>query len=143
MSDAPRTRVDLIDRALECLGVLVDGQAPTAAMREKIDKILDGHMASLRVEEIVYVANYGTSSPPAGGEIAAEHFLPIADTLAWRAAPTFNLAGDPALKAQDILARDELKRLTRPARSRRMLRVDPQTRMTSRAGAGGNFTSGT
>lgn len=145
MSEAPRTRIDLIDKAIENLGVLVEGQAVTAAMRQKVDRIFDGHIAELRIEEIVYVADIGTpggtSGPPTGGEIPAEYFNPLSHTLAWAAAPGFSLAGDPSLATLDQLARDTLRRLTKPARTRRTLRVDPALRMQSRV-TQGNFTEG-
>lgn len=142
MSTTPKTRRELIDRVLDNLGVLVEGQAPAEEMVSKVDKLVDSHMASLRTREIVYVAQLGTASPPAGGEFDLELFLAIADSLAFRAAPAFNLAGDASLKALAILAEDELRVIARPARTRRMLRVDKQTR-TDRRHSTGNFTRGT
>jgi hypothetical protein len=134
--------MDLIDQVLDNLGVLVEGQSPTTELRNKIDRLVDANVEMLRVEEICYIADIGTAGPPAGGSIELKLFLPLADTLAWACSPSFNLAGDPSLKALDVLARDRLLVLTRPERSRRMLSVDPATRTPRRTGSG-NFSSGT
>ena len=141
MSDAPKTRRDLIDRAIENLGVLIEGQAISNAMVQKVDRILDGHFAELRTEEIVYVSDYGTPNPPTGGEIPAEYFNPLSHTLAWGAASGFSLAGDPSLAALDTLARETLRRLTRPGRTRRPLKLDAQLRMRTRV-TPGSFSEG-
>lgn len=141
MSEAARTRIALIDKAIENLGVLVEGQAITAAMRQKVDRIFDGHLAELRTEEIVYIADVGTENPPLGGEIPAEYFNSLGHTLAWAAASGFSLAGDPSLASLDQLARDTLRRLTKPGRTRRTLKVDPQLRPQTRV-TQGNFTEG-
>lgn len=142
---ADRTRIDLIDKTIENLGVLVEGQTPTAAMRQKVDRVLDGHIAELRIEEIVYIADAGVagsnSGPPSSGAIPEEYFNPVSHTLAWSAASSFSLAGDPSLAAQDQLARDTLRRLTRPGRTRRPLKLDPALRMQTRV-TQGNFTEG-
>ena len=143
MSETPRTRVDLIDEAIANLGVLVEGQAVSNAMRQKVDRVLDGHLAQLRVQEIVYIADAGTPNPPAGGEIPVEYFSPLSHTLAWAAAPGFSLAGDPSLKALDGLAREELRVMNRPGRTRRTLRLDSQLRMQTRVTSSGNFSEGT
>lgn len=142
MSTTPKTRVELIDQVLDNLGVLVEGQSPTAEMRAKVDRLVDAHCASLRTREVIYIADTGTASPPTGGEFDLEIFLPLADTLAMRSAPAFNLAGDASLMALSIRGEDELRVLARPQRTRRMLRVDPQTRSPSRISSG-NFTRGT
>lgn len=142
MSEAARTRVELIDRALENLGILVEGQSPTDTQRQKVDRIVDSHLAELRVEDIVYIADYGTSDPPQGGEFPAEYFLALANTLAWAAAPSFSLAGDPSLKVLDDIGRDALRRLTRVPRTRRALKCDPAIRVRTIVGRG-SFTTGT
>lgn len=143
---ATKTRVELIDRALEQLGILVEGQTPTADMRQKVDRLLDAHIRTLENLEITYVPNAGTaggvSSAPTGGTIELEIFLPLADTLAWAAASGFNLAGDPSLKVLNDQAEMLLRRIGRPSRSRRMLQVDAATRSQARVSTG-NFTRGT
>jgi hypothetical protein len=139
------TRRELIDAALDALGVIVEGQSTPDELVAKVDKVLDPAMATLRVLDIVDVtapAILGTPSPPANGEFPEELCLPLADWLAWSAAPKFNLAGDPALKALAIEAEDTLRRLTAGSRTRRMLRVDKALRSGTRRGRG-SFSQGT
>ena len=139
------TRRQLIDKALDDLGVLVQGQASTAEMVDKVDKVLNPCMAQLRVLEIIDVTApsiLGTAAPPNAGEFPEEFSLALASVLAWAAAPGFNLAGDPALKVLNDQAEDTLRRLVRPGRTRRMLRVDKAVRGGSRYGTG-SFTRGT
>lgn len=139
---ATKTRVELIDQVLDNLGVLVEGQAPTAEMRSKVDRLIDPHIASLENREITYIPETGTANPPTGGEFEEALFLPLADSLAMRCAPSFNLAGDPSLKALAILGEDELEVLGRAPRTMRMLQCDKATRGYSFRGTG-NFTRGT
>jgi hypothetical protein len=139
----PWTRRELIDAALENMGVLVHGQTVSDEMVDKVDQVFDPSMEMLRVLEIIDVtAIIGTPDPPAGGEFPPEVCLPLSDYLAFAAAPSFNLAGDPALKVLSDQAENTLRRLVRPARSRRMLRVDKATRTSSRIGRG-SFSQGT
>jgi len=142
MTDTPKTRLDLIDRALENLGILVEGQAPTAEMRQKVDRVIDPRVAELRVDEVIYLADVGTTNPPAGGQIPVECFLALADVIAWAAAPSFSLAGDPSLKVLGDLGEDRLRTIARPPKSRRMLRTDTATRPQGR-GRPGSFSRGT
>jgi hypothetical protein len=140
------TRRELIDAALENLGVLVQGQTISDEMVAKVDIVLDPAMAELRVLEIVDVTApsiLGTSSPPTNGAFPIEFVLSLSDYLAWMAAPSFNLAGDPSLKVLSDQAEDMLRRLVRPSRTRRMLRVDPALRGENRRTTRGNFTQGT
>lgn len=138
----PKTRRALIDQVLDNLGILVLGQDPSASNVAKVDNILDPVLAQLSAEGIVYVADGGTAAPPYGGEIPLELFLPLANCVAWECAGKFNLAGDQSLKTLDILARETLRQIGRPAEARRTLRVDPQLRGRIRRGAG-NYSRGT
>ena len=138
------TRRQLIDRALDKLGVLVPGQSVSDEMVAKVDVVLDPRMAELRTLEIIDVTAptvLGTASPPNGGEFPQEFCLALADCLAWAAAAGFNLAGDPSLKVLNDQGEDTLRRLVRPARTRRMLRVDKAVRSTQPAS--GSFVRGT
>jgi hypothetical protein len=139
------TRRQLIDKVLDNLGVLVPGQTVSDEMVDKVDTVLNPRMAQLRNLEIIDVTApgiIGTPDPPTGGEFPEELCLPLADCLAWAAASGFNLAGDPALKVLNDQGEDTLRRLARPARSRRMLRMDKALRSTSRIGRG-SFSQGT
>lgn len=145
MANDPWTRRELIDEALDNLGVLVEGQTVPDELVAKVDKVLDPCMAELRVLEIVDVTApsiLGTDGPPTGGAFPAELCLSLAARLAWTAASKFNLAGDPALKVLSDQAEDTLRRLTAGSRTRRMLRVDKATRAGTRRGRG-NFSRAT
>jgi hypothetical protein len=142
----PWTRRELIDAVLDNLGVLVIGQTASDEIVAKVDILLDPCMAQLRVLDIIDVtapAILGTPSPPTGGAFPIEFVLPLSDCLAWTSAGSFNLAGDPSLKVQSDQAEDTLRRLVRPGRTRRMLRVDPALRGENRRVTRGNFTQGT
>src|SRR5258705_1456855 len=95
------TRRQLIDAALDNLGVLVPGQTTSDEMVAKVDIVLDPAMHELRVLDIVDVTApsiLGTPSPPTGGAFDLDKVLSLSDYLAYAAAPSFNLAGDPELK---------------------------------------------
>lgn len=140
------TRRELIDHALDRLGVIVAGQSTPDELVAKVDKVLNPCMAQLRVLEIVDVTApsiLGDPSPPAGGEFPEELSLALGDCLAWAAAPEFNLAGDPALKVLGDQAEDTLRRLVRGTTTRRMLRVDKALRVSRGSVAGrGSFSIG-
>jgi hypothetical protein len=140
------TRRQLIDAALENLGVLVQGQTTSDEMVAKVDVVLDPSMNELRELDIVDMTApsiLGTPSPPTSGAFPIQFALSLSDYLAWSAAPSFNLAGDPSLKVLSDQAEDTLRRLVRPSRTRRMLRVDPALRGENRRVTRGNFTPGT
>ena len=140
------TRRQLIDAALDNLGVLVLGQTTSDEMVAKVDVVFDPAMAQLRVLDIIDVTApsiLGTPSPPTNGAFPVEFVLPLSDYLAWQAAPGFNLSGDPALKVISDQAEDTLRRLVRPSRTRRMLHVDHALRGENRRTTRGNFTQGT
>ena len=140
------TRRQLIDAALDNLGVLVLGQTASDEMVAKVDVVFDPSMAQLRVLDIIDVTApsiLGAPSPPTNGAFPIEFVLSLSDYLAWQAAPGFNLAGDPSLKVLSDQAEDTLRRLVRPGRTRRQLRCDPATRGERGRVTRGNFTSGT
>lgn len=142
----PWTRRELIDQALDNLGVLVEGQTVPDELVSKVDKVLDPCMEQLRARDIVDVtapSTLGTDSPPAAGEFPLELCLPLSHCLAWAAASKFNLAGDPALKVMNDQSEDLLQRMTAAGRTRRMLRVDKGTRQGNRWGGRGSFANGT
>ncbi len=123
-----KTRRELIDQALDNLGVLVIGQAPSDEDVSKIDGRLDAVLELLAARDIVYVPDAGAPGPPTGGEIELSIFLPLADILAWRCAGAFNLAGEPSLKVLNDQAEEDLLIIGRPARTRQFLKTDTQLR---------------
>lgn len=120
-----KTRIELIYKILDNLGVMVPNQSPAAETVAKVDGIIDPALSMLAAMEIVYVADAGTGGPPADGEIDDAIFLPLADMLAQECSGGFNLAGDPALKALAVIAEEKLRVIGRPAKTRVLLTTDP------------------
>lgn len=118
-----KTRQELLYEALDQLGILVPGQAPSAANLAKIDGIFDPVCEELTDLGIYYVQDAGEIGP-SGGEIESSAFLAIAAYLANAAAVKFNLASDAKLKALAIEAEDKLRTLSRPASTRSTLAID-------------------
>jgi hypothetical protein len=120
-----KTRIELIYKVLDNLGVMVPNQSPAAETVTKVDDIIDPALSMFAAMEIVYVADAGTPDPPTDGEIDDAIFLPLADMLAQECSGGFNLAGDPAIKALAILAEEKLRIIGRPAKTRVLLTTDP------------------
>jgi len=133
-----KTRQELLYEALDQLGILVPGQAPSAANLNKIDGIFDPVCEELTDLDIFYVQDAGEIGPT-GGEIESSAFLSIAAYLANAAAPKFNLAADAKLKALAIEAEAKLRTLSRPASTRRTLGIDAGI-PTARRNYGGSLT---
>lgn len=139
---ATKTRRELVDAVLANLGVLVPGQSASDDTIAKVDDLLDPLLAQLAELDIVYVGDAGTANPPSGGAIEYAIFNPLADVLAFKVAPSFSQAGDPALKVLSDEAEGILRRLGRPPQVRKMLSTDEMLRSGVR-GPRFNFTSGT
>jgi hypothetical protein len=136
------TRRALIDAVLDNLGVLVFGQAPTDEMVSRVDGLVDPVLAELAALEIVYVGDAGTPGPPAGGEIDDAIFPSLSDYVAFAVAAPFGLGADPALKVLSDQAEETLRRIGRPARTRKTLTTDIQLRAGNRRYAQFNYTTG-
>lgn len=121
-----KTRRELIFEALDQLGILVPGQAPSDTIITKMDGIVDPVIERLNSLGIYYVDDAGESGDngPEGGEIESDAFLSIAAYLANMAAAKFNLPADTKLKALAIEAEQDLRTLTRPASTRKTLKTD-------------------
>lgn len=138
-----QTRSALIYQALRNLGVLAEGQTPTAETMQTVDAAVNPTIAELNALGIVYVPDVG-SVGPTGGEIEDALFLPIAHFLADNCKAAFGLAEDPALYVLRNQAEVTLRRIGRPARARRLLKVDSALRGTYQSVyVPGSFTRGT
>lgn len=137
-----KTRRELIDAVLDSLGVLIPGQAPSDEAVARVDDVLDPVLAQVAADDILYVQDPGTSNPPSGGQIDLAIFLPLADIVAWNIAGAFNSAGDPSLKVKNDLAEKTLRRIGRPARTRKTLQTDSQLRTGNRRRMPFNFITG-
>ena len=85
----PRTRSDLIVRALGLLGITQTGQDPSAEDIELVDDYVDGQFARLARLRVYYVQN--------DQEIEDEVFLPLARIVANACAPEFGQGRDPGV----------------------------------------------
>jgi hypothetical protein len=139
----PRTRRELIDAVIDNLGVLVPGQSPGDEAVARVDDHIDPGLATLAALGIAYVPDPGVPDPPTGGEIDDAIFLPLADWMAWAVAGGFNLSDSPSLKAAADQAEEVLRIISRPAATRKTLRVDGQLRGTRTRSPIGNFSRGT
>lgn len=118
-----KTRHELLIEALDQLGIIVPGQAPSATILNKIDGIFDPVVEELTDLGIYYVDDPGQIGPT-DGAIESSAFLSVAAYLANAAAPKFNLAADVKLKALAIEAEQKLRTITRPASTRKFLKTD-------------------
>lgn len=134
MTDTVKTRRDLIDKALEKLGVLQSGQSPSDEDVDRMDDFVDPVIATLAANGVAYVA---TSE-----EIPVEFYLPIASVLANAAKASFGLAGDPKLKMEADDAEDLLREINRPQGSRPTLKVDNALRYHHRGQSYSDWSRG-
>lgn len=118
-----KTRQELLYEALDQLGILVPGQAPSTTVLNKIDGVFDPVVEELDALGIYYVDDPGELGP-ADGEIESSAFLSLGAYLANAAASKFNLPADAKLKALAIEAEQKLRTLTRPASTRKFLKTD-------------------
>jgi hypothetical protein len=87
------TRTELIYRALRNLGALPQGQSADADTVTAVGAVLDGMLDELEARDVVYIPDIDTYG------IEDKYLQPLGHILAWRAAPEFGSAGDPALAA--------------------------------------------
>ncbi len=118
-----KTRAELITEALDQLGIIVPGQAPSTTIINKMDTIVDPVIEQLDGLGIYYVDDIGEIGP-ADGAIESSAFLALGAYLANAAAAKFNLPADIKLKALAQEAEQTLRTLARPASTRKFLSTD-------------------
>jgi len=96
-----KTRRDLVDRALDVLGVLASGQAPATEDVARVDGYVDTTIADLLDRDVYYVADVS--------EIEDGIFDDLAKCLANNCREGFGLASDPALPAIAAAAENKLR----------------------------------
>jgi hypothetical protein len=136
------TRRNLVDAVLDNLGVLVFGQAPSDEMVSRVDGLIDPVFAELAALDIVSISDPGTPNPPSGGNIDDAFFPSLCDYVAFAVAAPFGLGADPALKVLSDQAEETLRRIGRPAKTRKTLTTDIQLRAGNRRYAQFNYTTG-
>lgn len=84
--DITKTRDQLVDRALEKLGVVGSGQSAEAEDQARVDSVVDATLGDLAARRIIYVANEDA--------IPVEWFEWLADLLADNVAEDFGRVRD-------------------------------------------------
>lgn len=118
-----KTRLELITEALDQLNIIVPGQAPSSTVINKMDEVFDPVVEMLDGLGIYYVDDAGEVGP-SGGNIESAAFLALGAYLANAAASKFNLPADTKLKALAMEAEQTLRTLSRPASTRKFLKMD-------------------
>lgn len=95
----PKTRTDLISRALRSIGATLPGEADSTEDRATMDGFIDPLIAQLAVDEIIYIAD--------ADEIEDQYFIPLARLLANAAGPDFGspVNEDAKMRDENILRR--------------------------------------
>lgn len=116
-----KTRRQLIDKALENLGVIASGEAPANEDISKIDDYIDP-MLDMAAADGLPVVNDAGSPVAVGGSIDNQYFLSYAAMLSNEAKASYGLTGDASYYVLAQQAEDKLRRLS--ARTRKRLKVD-------------------
>jgi hypothetical protein len=95
----PKTRENLVNRALSNLGALPAGQTANDEEYDQVDALVTPVLESLSARDIYYVADEAA--------IPDEAFIALGHCLAWACAPEFGLHNDAALST--LSERAELK----------------------------------
>ena len=83
---ATQTRADLVNKILEKLGIVPEGQAAEIEDTARVDRNLPALIASLAAREIVYVGNIEA--------IPSEWFLDLAKVAAYELRNEFGVTGE-------------------------------------------------
>lgn len=126
------TRAQLVTQALDYLGVIAEGQAPSDGDASKMDGYVNAAMQMLTALQIYYVSDFGQLGPT-GGNIEEGAFLPLSAYLAFTAAQGFSQPLDASMIALEQWTVATLRTIGAPPRARAKLRVDPA--LTSRSGS--------
>lgn len=117
-----KTRRDLIDKALENLGVIAAGETPSNEDISKIDGFIDP-MFDAATSEGLPVVNDAGLPVAIGGSIDSQYFLSYAAILANECKAAYGLAGDASYYVLAQQAEDRLRRIS--AHTKKRLSVDP------------------
>lgn len=97
----PKTRDQLINRALKDLGVLPVGQTASTEEYSSVADLVDPMVEDLSARDIYYVSD--------AGNIEDAAFIHLGRYLAWISAPEFGLQNDSGIAALGQKAEQDLK----------------------------------
>jgi hypothetical protein len=100
-----KTRTDLVHRALKNLGVLPQGQSPSAEEFNSIDALIEPMIEDLIARNIVFVES--------AEAIDDKYFLALGHVLAGLAQSEFGMQADQAIAARMIKAEQDLNEMDR------------------------------
>jgi hypothetical protein len=100
-----KNRTDLIHRTLRNLGVLPQGQSPSAEEFQSISDLIDSTLAELKTRQVTLVDIDADT-------IEEEFFLPLGRIMAAVAAPEFGQDQNQAIWALKERAELDLKKMT-------------------------------
>jgi F420-0:gamma-glutamyl ligase len=98
-----KTRTDLVHRALKNLGVLPQGQTPSAEEYNSVNALVDAMLEDLTDRDIIYIADADV--------IEERYFLALGNILAGHAAAEFGMQNDQAIAARMIKAEQDLNEM--------------------------------
>jgi hypothetical protein len=129
-----KTRTDLIHRALRNLGVLPQGQSPSAQEYDSVSDLVDPMVEELFNRNIAKINSVD--------DLEEEFFIPLGHILAWYAAPEFGSASDPALAALSEQAEVHLKYMYDALYREQPHEMRTDYPITRTCRTTGNFTNG-
>lgn len=103
-----KTRADLVYRALRNLGVLPQGQTPSAEEYNSVDALVEPMIEDLIGRDIVFIES--------AESIEDKYFLSLGHVLAGQAAAEFGMQNDQAIASRMIKGEQDLQTIaaTRP-----------------------------
>lgn len=103
-----QTRTDLVHKALKNLGVLPQGQAPSAEEYNQVDALVEPMIEELAARDIITLASTAVFED--------KYFLALAHVLAGHSLSEFGMQNDPALTARAVKGEVDLQTMfaTRP-----------------------------
>jgi hypothetical protein len=97
----PKTREELVERALANIGALPAGQTRNTEEYDQVDALVTPVLDSLSARDIYYVSDVAA--------IADEAFIALGHCLAWACAPEFGMHNDAAMATLSQQAEGQLK----------------------------------
>jgi hypothetical protein len=97
----PKTRAELVNRALSNLGALPAGQTANTEEYNQVDALVEPVLESLQARDIYHVSDVSA--------IPDESFIALGHCLAWACSPEFGLHNDTSMFTLGQQAEIQLK----------------------------------